>query len=342
MSQLSATAGLPPPPSPSADVEAAGSIQDRTYQLLREMIESGRIAPGEKLMEAQVARSFSIGRSPARIALAALCADRLLVANEGRGYRVAGRASKESAGRVAMLEQVELAGEPQWQRMYAALERELCTRVLFGTVRITEERLAEYFDVSRTVARDVMGRMHSVDMLAKDRGGHWIAEQVTQERIGHLFEMRRLLEPTALMHAAQHVPRAWLESVREKLAAQIAGDLRGAQEMDEAESDLHIRLLSYCPNKEMTIALARTHLLFVPTRYLGDPYLQIPGQLINDAFTEHLQIVDALLAGDAQGAARILFEHLDEADKRWMLRFDIVSRMKQPPLPPYLSQLKER
>lgn len=341
MSQLSATADLAQTGAPR-DAEAVGSIQHRTYQLLREMIENGRIAPGEKLLEAQVARSFSIGRSPARIALAALCADRLLVESEGRGYRVAGKARKEDAGRAATLDKIELTGEPQWQRMYAAVERELCTRVLFGSVRMTEESLAQHFDVSRTVARDVMARMHSVGTLSKDKGGHWIAERVTQERIGHLFEMRRLLEPVALLHASPHVPRAWLESVRDKLAGQIASGHRGAQETDEAETDLHIRLLSYCPNREMTIALARTHVLFVPTRYLGDPYLQIPGQLINDAFTEHLQIVDALLANDPRRAASLLYEHIDEADKRWMLRFDIISRMKQPPLPSYLSQVKEQ
>ncbi|WP_020423692.1 GntR family transcriptional regulator [Cupriavidus sp. WS] len=339
MSQLSTSASFPP--AASNDAEVGGSIQHRTYQLLREMIESGRIAPGEKLLEAQVARSFSIGRSPARIALAMLCSDRLLVENEGRGYRVAGKARGECAGRVATLEQVDLTGEPQWQRMYAAVERELCTRVLFGTVRITEERLAEHFDVSRTVARDVMARMHSVGMLSKDKGGHWIAERVTQERIGHLFEMRCLVEPVALVQAASRVPRAWLEGVRDKLAAQIASGQREAKDMDEAETDLHIRLLSYCPNKEMTVALARTHVLFVPTRYLADPYLQIPGQLINDAFTEHLQIIDALLSDDPQRTASLLYEHINEARKRWMLRFDIVSRMKQPPLPSYLSKVKD-
>jgi DNA-binding GntR family transcriptional regulator len=110
--------------------------------------------------------------------------------------------------------------------------------------------------------------------------------------------------------------------------------------MDEAETDLHIDLLSHCPNREITIALARTHVLFVPTRYLSDPYLQIPGQLINDAFTEHLQIIDALLANDVQRAAQILQDHIREADTRWMLRFEIVSRMKQQELPPYLTQIQ--
>jgi DNA-binding GntR family transcriptional regulator len=335
MSHVSAS----PDSAATRDPETGRSLQQRTYELLRDMIEDRRIEPGEKLLEAQVAKSFSIGRSPARIALAALCADGLLVESEGRGYRVAGNVKDECAGKAATLDKIELTGEPQWQKMYAAVERELCTRVLFGSVRITEERLAQHFDVSRTVARGVMARMHSVGTLSKDKGGHWIAGQVTAQRIGHLFEMRRLLEPTALMHAAPEASPEWLAAMRDKLVEQIAHDRRGAAEMDEAETDLHIRLLSLCPNKEITIALARTHVLFVPTRYLGDPYLQIPAQLIHEAFAEHLQIVDALLAGDVQRAAQILQEHIREADTRWMLRFDIVRRMRQPDLPSYLTQL---
>jgi DNA-binding GntR family transcriptional regulator len=320
-------------------VDAGGSIQHRTYRLLREMIEDGRIAPGEKLLEAQVAKSFCISRSPARIALAALCADRIIVESEGRGYRVAGQASGARAGRTAVLDRMEITSAPQWQRMYAELERELCTRVLFGSVRITEEGLAQHFEVSRTVARGVMARMHSVGALSKDRNGHWIAEQVTRERIGHLFEMRRLLEPAALMQAAPHAPRDFLEAVRARLVDAVHAKHRGGAEMDTAETDLHIDLLAHCPNKEIVFALARTHVLFVPTRYLGDPYLQIPDQLISDAFTEHLQIVDQVLAGQPERAAQLLQAHIREADTRWMLRFEIIRRMKQPDLPPYLAPL---
>lgn len=321
-------------------VEAAGSIQHRTYRLLREMIEDGRISPGEKLLEAQVAKSFNIGRSPARNALAALCADKIIVESEGRGYCVAGVASGERAGKPAVLDKMEITSEPQWQRMHAELERELCTRVLFGSVRITEEGLAQHFDVSRTVARGVMARMHSVGALSKDRNGHWIAEQVTQERIGHLFEMRRLLEPTALMQAAQCAPREFVEAVRARLKDAIESKRRRGADMDMAETDLHIDLLSHCPNKEIVLALSRTHVLFVPTRYLSDPYLQIPDQLISDAFTEHLRIVDLILAGKVERAAQVLHEHILEADTRWMLRFEIIRRMKQPDLPAYLAPLQ--
>lgn len=323
-----------PEAEPSA--EASASIHRRVYLLLREMIESGRILPGEKLLEAQVAKSFSISRSPARSALAALCADKLVTENEGRGYLVAGGPEGCPDGRSATLDKLELTSTPQWERMYAAVERELCTRVLFGSVRITEERLAQHFNVSRTVARDVMARMHSVGALSKDRIGHWVAERVTAERIGHLFEMRRLLEPTALMHAAPFVSREKLEIMRERLEAEIA---RGGSDMDTAETDLHIDLLSHCPNREIVQALARTHVLFVPTRYLADPYLSIPGELIDNAFAEHLRIIDALLANKPARAAKELQKHLDEADTRWMLRFELVSRLEQPELPSYLSAI---
>ena len=85
---------LPLEPAAAEPHEANSSIQRRVYLLLRDMIEDGRIAPGEKLLEAQVAKSFGISRSPARIALAALCAEKRVVEGEGRGYRVAGKPSR--------------------------------------------------------------------------------------------------------------------------------------------------------------------------------------------------------------------------------------------------------
>ena len=122
--------------------ESSSSIQSRVYVMLRDMIDDGRIAPGERLLEARVAKSFGISRSPARGALAALCNDKLLVESEGRGYCVAGQPEPGLQGRSATLDPIALTAMPQWARMYRAVERELCTRVLFGTVRITEEALA--------------------------------------------------------------------------------------------------------------------------------------------------------------------------------------------------------
>jgi DNA-binding GntR family transcriptional regulator len=319
------------------DFDPETSIQNRTYHVLREMIESGKLEPGEKLLEAHVAKAFGISRSPARIALAQLCERQLIVASEGRGYQVAG--SSQNEAKVARLDRVSLAVEPQWQRIYASVERELCKRVLFGAVRVTEERLAEQFNVSRTVARSVIARMHSVGMLSKDQSGHWIAPQITIERIAHLFEIRRLLEPAALMHAAPLASREWLGAAYERLTDQIARHRCDRGEMDAAETDLHIELLSHCPNEEIKIALARTHILFVPTRYVTDKYLKTPEHSIYEALAEHRQIIGFLLNGEIEKAVHSLQAHLQEADTRWLHRFDRVRRMKLEALPAYLAPL---
>ncbi|MDN7560739.1 GntR family transcriptional regulator [Burkholderia orbicola] len=319
----------------SLELDSGTSIQARTYRLLRELIESGKIAPGEKLLEARVAKAFGISRSPARIALAQLCEQKLITETAGRGYQVAGCLAGEA--KIANLEAVSLATEPQWQRIYACVERELCKRVLFGAVRLTEERLAEHFNVSRTVARGVVARMHGVGMLSKDPSGHWIAARITTERINHLFELRRLLEPAALMHAAPLASREWLVGAHERLDEKISRHRCDKGDMDAAETDLHIDLLSLCPNDEIRIALARTHILFVPTRYVSDRYLKTPEHSIYDALKEHRQIIGYLLDDNIEMAVQSLQDHLQEADMRWLQRFNRVRAMKLEPLPPYLS-----
>ncbi len=124
-------------PTPSA-LEASEklSMQQNAFLLLKEMIKQGRIRPGEKLLEVQVAKAFGISRSPARHALQALCAARMVQDAGGRGYQVAGRPKPEDVGQIALLEKLQISPSRQWERVYAKVEQELCIRVLFGSVRV--------------------------------------------------------------------------------------------------------------------------------------------------------------------------------------------------------------
>ncbi len=321
------------------------SIQERAYLLLKGMIDAGRLTPGERLLEAQVAKAFGISRSPARHALKQLCMENLIRESAGRGYEVVGLPREPRqlgkpgpAMRRAVLETVKIQSVPQWERMYGQLERELCTRMIFSSVRIVEERLAEHFGVSRTVVRDVLARMHSVGLVAKDALGGWIAPQVTPDKTHHLYELRWLLEPQALLQAAPHVPAEYLEHARRTVLEALDGFPRENFDTDVVENDLHVRLLSHCPNEEILHALARTRVLFVPTRYLFDPVLHIPLVLIEDALREHARIYELLLAGQATKAAQALHDHLKQADDRWLQRFHGAQSMRQDAMPSYLAK----
>ncbi|WP_207477617.1 FCD domain-containing protein [Arenibaculum pallidiluteum] len=314
-----------------------GSLRERAYRLLRGMIEDGQIKRGERLLEAEIVRAFGISRSPARQALKWLCRDGLVEELPGRGYRVAGA----PAGTVgdAVLDPVKISTPRQWERMYKEVEQQLFAQTLFGSVRINEQRLAQHFDVSRTVTRDLLARMHGFGLVTKDSAGHWIAGRMNPDRIRDLYEMRWLLEPPALLQAARIAPRATLAAMRDHVVATRAASPIDSAEFNGVEKELHIDLLGLCPNQEILSALRRTHLLFGPTRYLFDPYLGIPIEMIEDALNEHLAIIDLLLAGQPERAAEALRTHLVDAVDRWLRRFEITRRMSPQQCPPWLAQV---
>jgi DNA-binding GntR family transcriptional regulator len=314
------------------------SMQDRVYDLLKSMIEDGRIRAGEKLLEVQVARAFGVSRSPARHALQALRMERLVRAGSGRGYVVEGRTLGANNGRLATLEEMPIVHAPRWERVYGEVEQALCTGVLHHTLRITEERLAEHFGVSRTVARDVLARMHSVGLLGKDRYGRWIAERVTPSRIRDLYEMRWLLEPQALLQSVPHIPGEQLERMHQRLVDTLAQlPATDSRELARLEDDIHIDLLSRCPNRALLNALSDTHLLLVSNQYIFDLYLGIQRDVMETALREHLAVIDLLQRGDTAGAANVLGEHLKASCGVWLQRFASVSTLSHPPLPPYLT-----
>ncbi len=258
---------------------------------------------------------------------------------DGRGYQVAGRPKAEDIGRIASLEVLRISPLPQWERVYKKLEQELCIRVLFDSVRIIEAPLAEYFGVSRTVARDVLGRMHSVGVLHKDGLGRWIAQRASAEKIRELFEMRTILEPEALLRAAPLVSREELELIRNNVQSAISGGPVEIGAIGQLETDLHIDLLASCPNQEIIKALDRTHLLFVPSLYLLNPSLSVPEGAMDDALDEHLEIIDQLPKENYREAAAALRVHLKEAASRWLRRFEVFAKADRSPMPSYLVSL---
>jgi DNA-binding GntR family transcriptional regulator len=182
--------------------------------------------------------------------------------------------------------------------------------VLFGSIKIHDQLLADHFGVSRTVTKDVLARMHSVGLITKDKSGHWIAERITQERISDLFEIRSILEPHALRRAAQFITRQELEAAQQNLRTALGKSPIESTDFDRTETDLHIRLLAHCPNEEITNTLRRTNTLFAPTRHLADPFLGIPMELINVALNEHLVIIDHMLDNNVNKASVKLADHI--------------------------------
>src|SRR5580765_1190837 len=74
------------PPAPAAEKEARGGAS--AYLKLREAIVDGRFQPNERLVEADLARTFGVGRTAIRAALVRLDQEGLVERQPNRGARV--------------------------------------------------------------------------------------------------------------------------------------------------------------------------------------------------------------------------------------------------------------
>ncbi|UIE38123.1 GntR family transcriptional regulator [Leptodesmis sichuanensis] len=72
-------------------------LKEQAYQALRKMILSGELTPGQRLVEAQLARDLQVSRTPIREALGQLQRESLVVANAEHGLQVATFSAEDAA-----------------------------------------------------------------------------------------------------------------------------------------------------------------------------------------------------------------------------------------------------
>jgi len=313
-------------------------IRERVLDDLRAMIHDGRLRAGQRLLEADVVRAYGVSRSPAQFALAALCDEHRLVRAAGRGY-VVGRALQTTAHAMrAQLHKGTIAAQPGWQRIHSKVEHEVATRILFRSFGIHEERLARRFGVSRTVARDVLTRMHAGGLIIKERGGRWRAERLTPGRVHDLYELRWLLEPPALVDVAPRIPFATWVRMQEQLdvIAHAFPEVRGT-DLDRIENDLHVALLRECRNVELVRALRPTQLLLIANRYMFDDYLGIPLGISRASLYEHRKVIALARSGRHEAAAGALREHLEHSLGHWLKRLNRMAAVREPRRPSYVT-----
>lgn len=284
----------------------------------------------ERLTEVGVARDFGVSRATVRNAFKNLEKIGLIEHGGKRGYIVSSSAIDKSKG--APYSEVKINDTPlinvaSWEGIYQDLSRKAVARSAYGSWRIIETELASSYDVSRTVAREVLARLEHVGIIRKDNRGRWVLPALTPQRVTQLYEMRWILEPMALRHASPNVPRALLEEMQHELDIVLSQpEFVPPQEFDRLEQRLHIELLSYGDNAILIETLQHYHALLITNAHLYDT---TPSAYEVDPFMgEHLEIVNALLANHIDVAADRLERHLKGALGRVLGRIDYMVKHK--------------
>jgi DNA-binding GntR family transcriptional regulator len=319
----------------------------RRYELvaaaLRANIASGRLQPGFVLLEGPIAGLMKTSRAPVQAALRILEEENLVHRFEGRGYlvgrsRTAVSPIRRDLSKLGLRIPNEIDSALQnrglWERVYEEVESAVSASLIFGDFRIVEGALGDYYGVSRTVVRDVLGRLHERGLIEKTQSSHWVAGALTAQTVRERFQVRQLLEPEALRTVGDRIEFDKLARARARFRAgeSVAG---GPAEWIEWDRALMEHAVLRAPNTHLVEFIRQNQLpLAAASRALTK--LGLPEDTV--AANEYLVLFDLILDRAIPAAAMYWRDHLGNVAKKNLARLKLVAVIRDPPLGvPYLT-----
>lgn len=178
--------------------------------------------------------------------------------------------------------------------------------------RLSEASLARQLGISRGPLREALQRLEGRLVVRKPNIGVHVIE-FTDEHLRELFNVREALEGMAARLAAEHVTSEDIAGLNSLLQAHahepkvVAGESYRQGTNDE---DFHFLIVRVARNKRLSMLLF-DH-VYYQLRLYRFRASERPGRA-QDALKEHLDIVGALNANDADAAERAMRNHIRNA-----------------------------
>jgi DNA-binding GntR family transcriptional regulator len=177
--------------------------------------------------------------------------------------------------------------------------------------RLTEEDLATVFSVSRTVVRQALTQLaaHGIVGVRPKKG--WYIIEPPEREVREVFAARRLVESAIIREFATTATPEQIRSLQEHVRAQQrAIDAGDAALRTHLLTDFHVRIAEIAGNAVVTRMIRdltmRTNLIAM---------LYQSGQEASASCAEHVRVLKAVKARDADGAARLMSEHVSAVER---------------------------
>ena len=183
---------------------------------------------------------------------------------------------------------------------------------------LTELKLVEQLGVSRTPIREALRRLEQ-ERLIKDSGKGSIVLGITLEDLMDIMDIRQSIEGLAAYYTTKNITADELAEMQRISELQDfyynKQDMERLRQMDDRFHDSIYRL---CKRSVICDTLRPLHRKTQRYRRLS---LDNPKRLAN-SIDEHKDILNAIANGDADLAAKLTTEHIANAKKHMIARFD--------------------
>jgi DNA-binding GntR family transcriptional regulator len=213
----------------------------------------------------------------------------------------------------------------QAERAYDLIKRAVIRCELQPGCQVTEEDLADRFGIGRAAVRPALKRLYQEQLVHAASLRRYVIAPITIKEAQDVFEMRMLLEPAAARMAAGKVDATQLRRLDELCRAHYeTGDRDSAEAFLAANTEFHVTVARASGNailaETIAVLLDREARLNHLSHMLRDRNV--------DAYHEHSELVDALVAGDAARAERVMTDGI-RAARAFVLEAMLTSRSVQ-------------
>jgi DNA-binding GntR family transcriptional regulator len=203
-------------------------------------------------------------------------------------------------------------------RIYRTVFESIMSQRLAPGTKLPEAALCELFSTTRTIVRQALTRLahdHIVHLRA-NRGAIVMAPSAQDTQ--HVFEARRGLEDTLVRLAAQCATPADIQALRHQLQQEHEAMHRFNQPAwARLASGFHLKIAAVVRNpilqRYLVEMISRCSLIVALYQQSGNAGCE---------HDEHTAIVDCISAHDADGAARLMGQHLLELERNVMVRVE--------------------
>lgn len=201
------------------------------------------------------------------------------------------------------------------QRIVESITAAIVGRRLMPGTKLSEQKIADIFKVSRTVVRQALNQLSRdrLVVLEPARGAFVATPSVEEAR--QVFEVRRILESALTRSLCAVISDDQIEQLRRHLRAEqdavSSADVSGRTRL---LADFHVVLARMFGN--LVLAQLLSDLL---TRSSLIALMYQSSHSAETSHAEHVAIVDAFARRDVKAAVRLTIEHLEHVEQNMQL-----------------------
>lgn len=207
-------------------------------------------------------------------------------------------------------------------RIYRELKRRILHCELRPGQRLVEKTLCEELDVSRTSLREAMNRLCGERLVSLKPNCGFRVSELTRESFRNICELRRVLESQAAALVAERASDSEIAQIRALASVPTSLDDPDAHRIYcEANRAFHAAIAACVENLLLEEAiLAALDQDQQPLYYGIDIGLCTSPEAV---CAEHLAIVDAIAARDAEKARQLMWNHIGSKEQRILHALDL-------------------